>query len=465
MSLDYKIFKLSNNHKIIIIYYTYILSLYLEMAAAGGNPHKVILVGEKHGDDLGEALSEVFGEFVNAENLKKYGFTGGERDFVIYYETPHTDMEVVFKYRNKSVRRTFLPLEDATGVQSSGNVFDSIMQESVPSVLTSIFYLLNSLSQLMCYYLDPARFDAIAVQGHGSGARGVSAIQTVVNETSRLSDVLVNTTPGQPFGQFRMRMRALFPDQQSLERCIANFNQQECKERFIDLYEIIRQYFDSFKTTHAQYAHIVFPTRPVTLTGKQIQLIHQTTAYAKIYHQLLEELESERDELMVRKLKSSIDASIAGGGNPRQISVLFVGNAHFVNMKRLLSTPPFEVIFERTTRLEPQKGALVRIQGLQSRPDLNGKYGIVTGAASNGRTPVFCGDVSVPPLALLREKFEVVNETPKDESLEEIFTPDQVAYAKSLGGGSKRYKKCSKRRCYARMRKGKRYKRRSAKKY
>jgi hypothetical protein len=446
------------------------------MAAAEGNPYKVILVGEKHGDDLGEALTEVFGEFVNGENLKKYGFAGGQSDFVFYYETPKIDKEVVFFYRNRPVTRTFLPLEQVTGVLSSGkNVFDSVVQESVPSVMTSIFYLLNSLSQLMSYYLNPRQFDAVAMQAYGSGTGGVSAIQTVVSETNRLSDVLVNTTPGEPFGQFRTRMRALFPDQLSLQRCIDNFNNQGCKERFIDLYEIIRQYFELFKTTHKQYAHIVFPTSQVTLMGKPIQLIHQTAAYAKIYHRLLEDLDSERDDLMVRKLKSSIDASIAEGGNPRQISVVVVGNIHFVNMKRLLSTPPFEVIFEKTTRLEPRKGALVLIQGLQSRPDLNGEYGIVTGAANgNGRTPVFCGDVGGPPLALLREKFEVVDETPKDAALEEFFTPVQFAYAKSLllGGGSKRYKKCSKRykkcskhRCYARTRKGKRYKRRSAKKY
>ena len=113
------------------------------MAAAEGNPYKVILVGENHEDDLGEALTEVFGEFVNSDNLKKYGF-GGESDFVFYYETPKTNKEVVFKYRNKLVKRTFLPLEDVTGVLSSGgNVFDSVVQESVPSVMTSIFYLLN----------------------------------------------------------------------------------------------------------------------------------------------------------------------------------------------------------------------------------------------------------------------------------------------------------------------------------
>jgi hypothetical protein len=446
------------------------------MAAAEGNPYKVILVGENHEDDLGEALTEVFGEFVNSDNLKKYGF-GGESDFVFYYETPKTNKEVVFKYRNKLVKRTFLPLEDVTGVLSSGgNVFDSVVQESVPSVMTSIFYLLNSLSQLMSYYFNPVRFDAVATQAYGSGTGGVSAIQTVVSETNRLSDVLINTTPGEPFGQFRMRMRALFPDQLSLQRCIDNFNNQGCKEKFIDLYEIIRQYFELFKTTHGQYAHIVFPTMPVTLMGKPIQLIHQTEAYARIYHRLLEDLGSERDDLMVKKLKSSIDASIAEGGNPNQISVVVVGNNHFVNMKRLLSTPPFEVIFEKTTRLEPRKGALVIIQGLQSKPELNGQYGIVTGATSSstGRTPVFCGDFSGPPLALLREKFEVVAETPKDAALKEFF-PKQYSHIKSLlllGGGSKRYKKCSKRykkcskrRCYARTRKGKRYKRRSAKKY
>ena len=434
------------------------------MSAAGGNPHKVILVGEKHGDNLGEALTKVFGEFVNAGNQKKYGFTDVS-SFVIYYETPITDNEVVFEYRNRRVKRAFLPLEEFSGVQSISreNLFDSIMQESVPSVMSSIFYLLHALTELMIYYLNPLRFDAVV-----SGADGGSAIQTVFADIdNRFLDVLTNIKPDEQFGQFRTRMRALFPNERSLERCIANFNQQECEERFIDLYEITCQYFDSFKTTHEQYARIVFPTIPVTLMGKQIELIVREKEYTQLSDRLLEELESERDDLMVRKLKSSIDASIAGGGNPQQISVVVVGNNHFVNMKRLLSTPPFEVIFQADTRVVPRKGALVRIQGLQSRPDLNGQYGIVTGATnSNGRTPVCC-DLGKEPLGLLRDKFEVKEETPKDEALVELFSPEQYSHIKSLllGGGSKRYKKCSKRRCYARTRKGKRYKRRSAKKY
>ena len=110
---------------------------------------------------------------------------------------------------------------------------------------------------------------------------------------------------------------------------------------------------------------------------------------------------------------------------------------------------------------------------LKSRADLNGKYGIVAGAAnSDGRTPIFCGDVGVDPLGLLSKNFDVVKPNPTDAELGAFFTLEKIAYAKSLNGGSKRYKKCSKRykksskrRCYARTRKGKRSKRRSAKKY
>jgi hypothetical protein len=117
-------------------------------------------------------------------------------------------------------------------------------------------------------------------------------------------------------------------------------------------------------------------------------------------------------------------------------------------------------------------GALVKIKDLKSRPDLNGTHGIVAGPVADGRTPVFCGDMTAKPLGLLSEKFDVVNPTPTDAELGAFFTPEQIAYAKSLNGGSKRYKKSSKRykksskrRCYARTRKGKRSKRRSAKKY
>ena len=436
------------------------------MAAAGGNPHKVILVGENHGDDLGKPLTKVFGEFVSGTTQREYGYTDVS-SFVIYYETVADYLKVSFKYRNQPVTRPLLPLEELSGVPSISrkNIFDSVMPESVPSAMSSNYYLLHALTELMIYYLDHERFDAVV----SSGADGVSAIETVFNDISnRFPDVLANIKPDEQFGQFRKRMTELFPTEESLEMCITSYDEPECMERFIDLYEITRQYFDSFKTFHAQYAHIAFLTQPVTLMDdKQIELIARERAYTELSDRLLEQLESERDELMVRKLKSSIDASIAGGGNPRQISVVVVGNNHFVNMKRLLSIPPFEVIFQADTRVKPRKGALVKIQGLQSRPDLNGQYGIVTGATnSDGRTPVYC-DVGKQPLGLLRDKFEVKEKTPNDAALEELFGPEQYSHIKSLllGGGSKRYKKSSKRRCYARTRKGKRSKRRSAKKY
>jgi hypothetical protein len=531
------------------------------MSAAGGNPYRVILVGEQHEDDLGEALSEVFGEFVNVDTQKKYGFTGGERDFVIYYETPKTDKQVKFVFRSKPVTRTLLPLEEVVGVLSRGNVFDSVVQESLPAVMTSIFYLLNSLSQLMEYYSDPDDFNSVAIDTSGSG----SPVDTVLDDIEyRLPEVIVNCN-GQ-FRQFRTRMTAVFPDQRSVRQCIESpsvrlSSPNPCMEKFINLYEIIREYFELFKTTHAQYAGIVFPTRPLRLMNRPILQIIHDAQFAKMSEILIKQLQLQRDDLMVAKLKSSIDASIAGGGNPRQISVVVVGNDHFVNMKRLLSTSPFELIFSKSTRKEPQiravvkiqyfdsrpelngqfgivtgasdengrtpvfygdvsapplilerenfevmsetstddslrsmfprgvyqhliqlltpiaplkpGGALVKIKGLQSRPELNGQHGIVTGAAnSQGRTPVFCGDMDVKTLGLKSENFDVVNATPTDADLEGFFTPEQIAYAKSLNGGSKRYKKsskrykkCSKRRCYARTRKGKRSKRRSAKKY
>jgi hypothetical protein len=543
------------------------------MAAAEGNPYKVILVGENHEDDLGEALSEVFGEFVNADTLKKYGFTRGERDFVFYYETPKTDKQVKFTFRSKLVTRTLLPLEEVAGVLSRGNVFDSVVQESLPAVMTSIFYLLNSLSQLMEYYSDPADFNGVAI--HTSGSSG-SPVDSVLSDIEyRLPEVIINCNEPQ-FRQFRTRMTAIFPDQQSVRQCIKSpsavlSTPNPCMEKFINLYEIVREYFESFKTTHAQYAHIVFPTRPLRLMSRVIPQIIHDARFSKMSEDLIKELQSQRDDLMVAKLKSSIDASIAGGGNPRQISVVVVGNDHFVNMKRLLSTSPFELIFTKSTRKEPQiravvriqyfnsrpvlngrfgivtgdsdrdgrtpvfygdvsapplilerdnfevlretstdeslrgmfppqayhhliklltpvaplkpGGALVKIKNLKSRLDLNGKHGIVTGPAdsSSGRTPVFCGDmdITVKPLGLKSENFDVVNVTPTDADLEGFFTPEQIAYAKSLNGGSKRYKKGSKRykkssklykkgskrRCYARTRKGKISKRRSAKKY
>ena len=531
------------------------------MAAAGGNPYKVILVGEKHEEDLGEALSELFSAFLTKENQTKYGFTG-ESDFVFYYETPKTDKQVKFTFRSKPVKRTLLPLEEVAGDLSGGNVFDSVVQESLPAVMTSIFYLLNSLSQLMEYYSDPADFNEVAIDASDSSGSPVDSVLSDIEY--RLPEVIINCNEPQ-FRQFRTRMTAIFPDQLSVRQCIkspsaVSSTPNPCMENFIDLYEIVHEYFESFKTAHAQYAHIVIPTRSLRLMSRVIPQIIHDAQFAKMSEDLLKEWQSQRDDLMVAKLKSSIDVSLAGGGNPRQISVVVVGNDHFVNMKRLLSTSPFELIFTKSTRKEPQiravvkiqyfdsrpelngrfgivtgasdrdgrtpvfcgdvgapplilerdnfevlsetstdeslrnlfpgqafhhliklltpvaplkpGGALVKIKDLKNRTDLNGKHGIVTGPADSGRTPVFCGDMAVNPLGLKSENFDVVNATPIDADLEGFFTPEQIAYAKSLNGGSKRYKKSSKRykksskrRCYARTRKGKRSKRRSAKKY
>jgi hypothetical protein len=530
------------------------------MAAAGGNPYKVILVGEVHEDSLGDAFDELFSAFLTKENQRKYGYRSVD-DFVFYYETPNTDKQVKFTFQSKPVTRPLLPLEEVAGVLSRGNVFDSVIQESLPARMTSIFYLLSSLSHLMEYYSDPEDFNATAI---GSSDSSEPPVHSVLSDIEyRLPEVISNCNKPQ-FRQFRTRMTAIFPDQLSVRQCIESpsavlSTPNPCMEKFINLYEIIHEYFESFKTAHAQYARIVIPTRPLSLMSRVIPQIIQNAGFAKMSEDLLKEWQSQRDDLMVAKLKSSIDASIARGGNPRQISVVVVGNDHVVNMKRLLSTSPFELIFTKSTRKKPQiramvkiqyfkpeldgrfgivtgdsdrdgrtpvfygdigvdplilerdnfevmsetstdetlrslfpgqafqhliklltpiaaplkpNGALVKIKGLQSRPELNGTHGIVTGPVAGGRTPVFCGDTTVKPLGLLSEKFDVVNATPTDADLEVFFTPEQIAYAKSLNGGSKRYKKSSKRykksskrRCYARTRKGKRSKRRSAKKY
>ena len=138
-------------------------------------------------------------------------------------------------------------------------------------------------------------------------------------------------------------------------------------------------------------------------------------------------------------------------------------------------------------KLKSFKGALVKVQGLMSNPDLNGQDGIVVGdsvVGSNGieRTPV---SLKEKDILLKRENFEFLDLTPSDDTVKELFGDAKKQYLtlKSklilfLGGDSKRYKKGSKlykkysklykkgskRRCYARTRKGKRSKRRSAKK-
>ena len=84
----------------------------------------------------------------------------------------------------------------------------------------------------------------------------------------------------------------------------------------------------------------------------------------------------------------------------------------------------FQDLISLLTPIAPLKpaGALVKIKDLKSRPELNGKYGIVTGAAnSEGRTPVFCGDIGVDSLGLLSKNFDVETANPTDAELRAFF--------------------------------------------
>ena len=393
------------------------------MAAAGGNPYKVILVGEKHGDDLGgEALTDVFGKFQT-----KYG-DKDVNDFVIYYETPFDHLDVSFKYQKKNVKRVMLPLEEITVIAADKeNFFDNVLKESLPSEMSSIFYLLDALSKLMLYYLDPQQFDEINIKVNG---RVGDALDSVLYEIrDRIGDVIVNILPGNQFSHFRNRMTEIFPSVASLRLCFAQIKEEGevvCKEKFIHLYQIVLEYFELFKTFHEKYSWVAFPMTQESLMGIQIQMIERITSYETTRRQLIGFLQTERDTLMVRKLQSSIE-----GGDPRKISVVVVGDGHFVNMKKLLSAPPFEVIFDSSTQLEPQRGAIVRIQDFKSRPDLNGQFGIVVGdsvVGSNGideTTPVFCFDRVEQ---LKRENFEVLDVTPREVTVRNLF-PNPAQYA------------------------------------
>jgi hypothetical protein len=432
----------------------------------------VILIGEVHSHDLGSALTTTMSLFLKENKIKYRGY-----DISIYREQAY-DSETTYTFDGKTVTTHVYPLEENAEFEiNREDVYDSVMNESLPSVITEVYYILKNLSKLI-YLFSTGQTDFSkdsSVSMSKSEGPTVSQLQSVFTEIFEMySDVICNLNhPESPLFEFRQRMMQLFPNPESLRNSIQRYQSKESKDKFIILYQLMYDYFKSLISS-SKHAGFTFNDRPVTIMGVTVQQIDPSIENEQKSMELIMSLQSERDKSMVEKLRSSIFESIKEGKNPKRINIVVVGNNHLDNMRKLLSVPPFEIVFENNTpTLEKtvEKGVLVKIKNLQNKPELNGRFGIVVGNGTTSkeitRYPIFVSGTNIDavPLGLKSDNFEVVLDTVSPKLIDSIFGKDADKVKKITSGGSKRYKKCSKRRCYSRTRKGKRSKRRSAKKY
>ena len=437
----------------------------------------VILIGEVHSHDLGSALTTTMSLFLKEIEIKYRGY-----DISIYREQAY-DSDITYTFDGKTVTTHVYPLEENAEFEiNQEDVYDSVMNESLPSVITEVYYILKNLSKLIYLFsIGQTDFSKVSsVSMSKSEGPTVSQLQNVFTEIFEMySDVICNLNhPKSPFFEFRQRMIQLFPNPESLRNSIQRYQSKESKDKFIILYQLMYDYF-KLLISSSKYAGFTFNDRPVTIMGVTVQQIDPSIENEQKGMELIMSLQSERDKSMVEKLRSSIFESIKEGKNPKRINIVVVGNSHLENMRKLLSVPPFEIVFEnntptleKTVEKTVEKGVLVKIKNLQSKPEFNGRFGIVVGNGTTSkeitRYPIFVSGTNIDavPLGLKSDNFEVVLDTVSPKLIDSIFGKDADKVMKKItSGGSKRYKKCSKRRCYARTRKGKRYKRRSAKKY
>jgi len=360
-----------------------------------------------------------------------------------------------------------LPLEPPEGkIIQHANLYDSFIPKSLPYVMSSVYTLLKSLSNLLMYIsFGEAAVDSIVVLRNADDS---TPVQRVCREIqSEFDDVIFTTDP--TYKAVRESMKALFPNKEKIIVSLQNYQNPENTANFIELYNIVYDYYSSLISRNPQYAEFALIRRNELLlpNGKDVQVVIFPDDHST---RLMTLLRSERDALMVQKLTEYMIQD----PQPKRVNVVVVGNDHVANMTRLLKVPPFKLLQVKSTQLKPQKGALVLTHSL-SNEQLNGKYGIVTNPTvvdSTGsiRTQVFlegmkCVDSTGSPQrpkGLKRENFEVIELEPRPEVIKRLLG-DAVDYVKSMGGSN--YKKCSKRRCYARTRKSNKSKRRSAKKY
>lgn len=452
-------------------------------SASGPGLYNVVLVGEVHADDLGTTLSDACSKFYATSSQNRSRFPK-----IAFFHEDVFEQEVQLQVRagEKAIKVNVYPLEPPETPMGPRKqyLYDNFVHRSVPFVMTSVYFLLKGLSNLVNVY--GAGEDAINALAVSRGAAGTPVEKLRGEILSEFEDVLLCTNP-HDFNQYRTQMKKLFGNEESIRECLDDYQNDANKAKLFELYDIVYNYYSELIATNPQYAPFALTRQRVTLPdGTTVQHVVDIN---NIQPELLRFLRSERDELMVQKLKEWIYRY----PEPTRVCVVVVGNDHVTNMTKLLSAPPFHLLQVTSTQLKPQPGALVLTRGL-SKQELNEKYGIViepsvVGSGGVMRTQVFLQgmDFTTKPLGLKKENFEVLELAPKPKVVMQLLGGDDddddaalYAHLQTLiakvtrsspggqpggSGSSKRYKKCSKRRCYAPTRKGKISKRRSAKKY
>ncbi len=394
--------------------------------ACADSPYKVILIGELHERD-NDQLSRTLRSFLT----KNPSTDAIYRFFREQVATTNAEIDLGTPAHPQKQMIQIMPLEQHTKYEiNKESLYDSVIHESFPSALTGVFNLLQPLS-ILVYYLDRPNISCATAGTSSSVLPNKCSTSNILNV---YFEVLVNMEPDNPI---RVTLKEMFKNDASLEMCLNNLDKPENKLKIIELFKMIDARYKELLASESgtKYRQFRLNEYPVRIVGQQLLVPIPDVPNGPKTLGLLRALQLDRDELMVKQLRTWIESSERSSS--LRCNIVIVGSDHFANMKRLLSIPPFCVIHEDDIRLQPQKTSLVEIRDLKVKPELNGLYGIVLSSnpsgASNDRWRIIVEIPSKPGqppqkptfeiIGLKRDNFEVRKQTLEtDKDLSHLFT-------------------------------------------
>ena len=350
---------------------------------------QVVLVGEHHADDLGECITDIV--------ISTPTITAGN---IIICREQIVSVPVQFatsrSSKSKSHTMTVQSLETGGETFDYGvsDMWKQHIHECTSSRIADAYYLLENITPLL-------------IDEPGSGSCGGCD-----QITGRYGNIIANLSD-----EDRPPFLALFKNIKDLKASCKN------KLTMAKLYQMVYNLLKNLMSSDPEkYAQFVFQEEELQIEGKgtgvTVTVIADNMPNTRLGKRLIQQTQMERDVRMVDKLKNIVCGLTVG--EKQLVAFVVVGDEHFVNMKRLMSTQGFQIIVERRTASvsQPQKNAIVTIR---TGTALDGSFGYVMGdCEEDGMWPVF---VSGQPgiMRLNADDFIVEGVNPEIEALHELF--------------------------------------------
>lgn len=120
-------------------------------SASGPGLYNVVLVGEVHADDLGTTLSDACSKFYATSSQNRSRFPK-----IAFFHEDVFEQEVQLQVRagEKAIKVNVYPLEPPETPMGPRKqyLYDNFVHRSVPFVMTSVYFLLKGLSNLVNVY-------------------------------------------------------------------------------------------------------------------------------------------------------------------------------------------------------------------------------------------------------------------------------------------------------------------------